>query len=42
MLYDVFALDKLDTKPYVSIFWAELNQGVLEVPAWESDEVKKP
>ena len=45
MLYDVFNLEKVDigtAKPYVSLFQAKLVNGVLEVPPWESELVKKP
>lgn len=42
MLYDVFDLDNLIQEPYVSLFWGELKNGVLEIPTWDSDRVKKP
>lgn len=45
MVYDLFDLDKVivDTAPpFISLFWAEVKNGVLEVPAWESSYVRKP
>lgn len=45
MVYDVFALDRPGTnmsKPSVSLFRASIVDGVLEVPPYASDEVKKP
>lgn len=45
MLYDVFNLQDLGdchAKPFISMFDAEINNGVLEVPAFESDLVRKP
>ncbi|KKM12694.1 hypothetical protein SY88_02155 [Clostridiales bacterium PH28_bin88] len=45
MLYDVFNLDEvvIDTAaPLISLFKAQLVDGVLEVPPWESEMVKKP
>lgn len=46
MIYDVFDLDKVnvdDTEesPFISVFWAELRRGVLEVPVWDSDDIRK-
>lgn len=45
MLYDVFDLRKANdcqAKPFISLFKAKLERGVLEVPPYESDEVLKP
>ncbi|MDK3161105.1 type I-C CRISPR-associated protein Cas5c [Kamptonema cortianum] len=45
MIYDVFALDAPGTsnsRPAVSIFRASVVNGVLEIPAYSSDAVKKP
>lgn len=46
MLYDVFDLHKYKvtetTEPYVTVFKARLEQGVLNVPPFDSDEVLKP
>lgn len=45
MLYDVFDLRQTngnDASPYVTVFRAEVNNGVLEVPPFESDQVRKP
>jgi len=45
MLYDVFNLDEVvigTAAPFVSLFRAQIKNGVLNVPAWESDEVRKP
>lgn len=46
MLYDVFDLHKHKvtdtTEPYVTVFKARLEQGVLNVPPFDSDEVLKP
>lgn len=46
MLYDVFDLHKYkvtDTaEPYVTVFKARLEQGVLNVPPFDSSEVLKP
>ncbi len=45
MLYDVFDLDKVsigDAAPYISLFHAVIENGVLEIPDWESSLVKKP
>jgi CRISPR-associated protein Cas5d len=45
MLYDVFDLDAVakDTAPpFVSLFRAKLEHGVLEVPRWNSPDVLKP
>lgn len=46
MLYDVFDLGKdvvaERDKPFVTLFDAEIRNGVLEVPAFDSAEVKKP
>ena len=46
MLYDVFDLHKYGVtpkaEPYVSVFHAELKNGVLDVPDFDSDAVLKP
>ncbi len=45
MLYDVFDLDKVtsgDAKPFISLFKAKLENGVLHVPPWGSPLVHKP
>src|SRR5690606_6259825 len=45
MLYDVFDLDQViigNAKPFISLFRAKLENGVLHVPPWDSPEVKKP
>lgn len=46
MLYDVFDLNKFEvtqkTEPFVSLFRAELKNGILEVPPYESELVLKP
>jgi len=45
MLYDVFDLRKINTentKPFITLFEARIDRGVLEVPVFESNEVLKP
>jgi len=45
MLYDVFDLDQVVigyAKPFVSLFRAKLENGVLHVPDWNSSQVRKP
>jgi CRISPR-associated protein Cas5d len=46
MLYDVFDLSRESVKdgdkPYISVFDAKVVSGILEVPAFSSDAVKKP
>ena len=46
MLYDVFDLSKevvnAADKPFVALFDAHVRNGVLDVPAFASEEVKKP
>ncbi len=45
MLYDVFDLDKTtfgNAKPFISFFEANLINGILHVPPWDSPLVKKP
>lgn len=45
MVYDVFDLDRVavgDAKPFISLFKAKLEEGVLNVPPWDSPQVKKP
>jgi CRISPR-associated protein Cas5d len=39
MLYDLDFTDERDPKP--AFFRAQLNNGVIDVPPWESDEVRK-
>lgn len=44
MLYDVFDLSRPGTSedgPSVSLFWAVVRQGILDVPDYESDQVLK-
>ena len=45
MLYDVFDLRRdtvSDDKPFITLFDATVRNGVLKVPVYESDEVRKP
>lgn len=45
MLYDVFDLRRdvvRDDKPFISLFDATVKNGVLEVPPFESEKVRKP
>lgn len=46
MLYDVFDLDKdrvkSDEKPFISLFEARVDKGVLAVPPFGSEAVRKP
>ncbi len=45
MLYDVFDLGRendSNAKPSISVFHAFVEQGILKVPPYESDEVRKP
>ena len=46
MLYDVFDLGKEvvseKDKPFISLFDAHVRNGVLEVPTFASDAVRKP
>jgi CRISPR-associated protein Cas5d len=46
MLYDVFDLNKTEplnkSKPYISIFYAKLENGVLNIPDFDSEAVLKP
>ncbi|MGB9689311.1 type I-C CRISPR-associated protein Cas5c [Thermogutta sp.] len=45
MLYDVFDLRKAngnDSPPFITVFRAQVIHGVLEVPPFESDLVRKP
>jgi CRISPR-associated protein Cas5d len=46
MLYDAFDLDKdlvkVDEKPFISLFDARVVEGLLEVPPFGSDAVRKP
>jgi len=45
MLYDVFDLRKpngSDAPPFITLFEAKIDHGVLDVPPFESDSVRKP
>ncbi len=45
MLYDVFNLSKVGTSndpPSISLFEAKIKNGILEIPAYSSNAVKKP
>ena len=45
MIYDVFDLDEVvidNAKPFISVFKAKIENGVLEIPEWDSQLVKKP
>jgi CRISPR-associated protein Cas5d len=45
MVYDVFNLDEVvidNAKPYISVFKGKIVNGILEIPTWDSDLVKKP
>lgn len=45
MVYDVYDLDEViidNASPFISLFKAKIENGVLEVPDWYSDLVKKP
>lgn len=45
MVYDVYNLDKVivdKAPPFISLFKAELKNGILEIPHWDSELVKKP
>ena len=46
MLYDVFDLNKYavtpKAEPFVSLFHAKLENGILEVPPYDSELVLKP
>lgn len=46
MLYDVFDLNKIEplikSKPYISVFHAKLEKGVIVVPDYDSHTVLKP
>jgi CRISPR-associated protein Cas5d len=45
MLYDVFDLRRdivRDDKPFISLFDATVKAGVLEIPPFESEKVRKP
>lgn len=46
MLYDVFDLSRANPagagNPFISVFRAEIRGGVLDVPPFESDQVRKP
>ncbi|NMA53045.1 MAG: type I-C CRISPR-associated protein Cas5 [Peptococcaceae bacterium] len=45
MLYDTFNLDEVaigEAKPFITLFNATMQNRVLNVPAWDSAEVRKP
>ncbi|MCL6611498.1 MAG: type I-C CRISPR-associated protein Cas5c [Peptococcaceae bacterium] len=45
MIYDVFNLDEVvidSASPFISIFYARIEHGVMQVPPWNSELVKKP
>lgn len=45
MVYDVFDLSRpghCESPPSVSLFWASVKKGVMEVPPFESERVRKP
>lgn len=46
MLYDVFNIGhinhKKETKPYISLFKAKLEKGIIDIPPFHSDRVLKP
>lgn len=45
MLYDVFDLDRVNdcsAPPFITLFRARIEHGVLEVPPYDSPEVRKP
>jgi len=45
MVYDVFDLDEViidDAKPFISVYKASIDKGIMDVPPWESPAVKKP
>jgi CRISPR-associated protein Cas5d len=45
MLYDVFDLDQVvvgESRPFISLFEAKLEKGILVVPPWQSELVRKP
>lgn len=45
MVYDVYDLDKImidNAPPFISLFKATIINGVLEIPHWESELIKKP
>ena len=45
MLYDVYDLNKViidNAPPFISLFKAALKNGVLEIPHWDSEFVRKP
>lgn len=44
MLYDVFNLDKVEidtAQPSISLFYARIENGAMQIPPWESEMVKK-
>jgi hypothetical protein len=46
MIYDIFNLSKISeeepTTPFVSVFHAEIIDGTMLIPPFESDQVLKP
>jgi len=45
MVYDVFDLDRVNdhsAPPFITLFRAKIEHGVLEVPPYDSPEVRKP
>lgn len=45
MVYDTFDLEEVvigEAKPFISLFNATINNGVINIPPWESDMVRKP
>lgn len=45
MVYDVFNLEQVaigDADPFISLFHAKVESGILEVPAWDSPLIRKP
>lgn len=45
MLYDVFDLTReivINDRPFISLFYAAVDNGVMEVPDFESEKVRKP
>lgn len=45
MLYDVYDLDRVNdnkSPPFISVFRARIENGILDVPSYDSDAVRKP
>lgn len=45
MVYDTFNIEEVvigDAKPFITLFNATMNHGIMEIPPWESDLVRKP